>query len=96
MVLDQLGETPHLGIQARPLRHRPARQRLADLQPEIVVQPPGVMLLDDEDRLLAARRAAFRLGRGGEPSFGAIGVDGAGHVGRTGPAEELWRAHNGV
>ena len=76
VILDQLGEAPHLGIEARPLRHRPALQRIADLQAQVVVHAPGVVLLDDEDRRRPRPRAPpLRLRRLGEAPLGPVGVD---------------------
>ncbi len=37
-----------VGIGARPLGHRPALEHAVDFDPEIVMQPRGIMLLDDE------------------------------------------------
>src|SRR5690606_17312011 len=48
---------------AGPLGHRPALERIADLQAEVVVAAAGVVQLDHEDRALPARRwlARFRF-----------------------------------
>ncbi len=60
MILGANREPLFADDQARPACHRPALERTAELEPQIVVQPPGVVLLDDE--LPAVALAAFRLG----------------------------------
>ena len=50
------------GIEARPLRHRPALQHAVELEPEIPVEPRRVVLLDDEAVALALELAALGLG----------------------------------
>src|SRR6266508_3035129 len=58
--------------QARAPRHRPALERAAELEPQIVVHPPGIVLLHDElpaVALAAFRLAAFRLGLGRAPEI---------------------------
>ena len=66
VVLDVHGEPPDRGVERGPLRHRPALERVAELQPQVVVQAPRGMLLDHEHagpgRDLAARRLR-RLGK---------------------------------
>ncbi len=79
VIFDQLCETPHLRVQARPLRNRPALQRIAHLQTQVVVQAPGVVFLDHEDRLVGGRHAALRLRRLAKAPLGSVGVDAAGH-----------------
>ncbi len=37
-------------LERNPLRHGPAGERAVPLEPEVVVQPPGSVALDDEDR----------------------------------------------
>src|SRR5439155_17386567 len=54
VVLDVDGERPLAGVERDALRHGPARERAVTLEAEVVVKPPGVVALDDEDRLLAA------------------------------------------
>ena len=48
MVLDLHREPLVRRIEARPLGHRPALQHAVELQPEVVVQMAGGVLLDDE------------------------------------------------
>src|SRR5207253_2825018 len=43
MVLDVDGEVLRAGLERHALRHRPARQHAVALQPEVVVQPPGIV-----------------------------------------------------
>ena len=47
MVLDVNGEAFLVGIEARPARHRPALHHAVEFQPQIVMQPPRGMLLND-------------------------------------------------
>jgi hypothetical protein len=54
MILDVDGEMPLPAPQRDALGHRPARQRAVPLEAEVVVQPPRVVPLDDEARLLGA------------------------------------------
>src|SRR4051794_2582467 len=50
-------------LERHALRHRPAGQRAASLEPEVVVQSAGVVALHDEDRLLrGGALLAERLG----------------------------------
>ena len=61
MVLDVDGEMLLAGLERDALRDRPARERAVPLETEVVVQPAGIVTLDDEDRLLptlARRRTA--------------------------------------
>ena len=84
MVLGQHGQPFLAGDQARPLRHRPALQHAVELEPEVVMQAPRRVLLDDIG--VAGRRslAARRLRRLGEVALGVIGVEGLGHGGKVG------------
>ena len=50
-------------LQRNALRHRPGGEHTVALEPEVVVEGARLMPLDDEDRLLAPRRPAERLGR---------------------------------
>ena len=52
VVFDVNGEVLLTGLEGDALRNRPAEQGAVLLEPEVVVQPPGVVTLDDEDRLL--------------------------------------------
>ncbi len=66
MVLDVHGERTLSDVEGNTLRHGPAREHAVALQPEVVVEPPGVMALNHEDRLRLARgRAGGRPGRNG-------------------------------
>ncbi len=58
--------------QARSARHRPALERAAELEPQIVMHPARIVLLHDE--LAAVARAAFRLGLGRGLGFGLGGA----------------------
>ena len=58
MVLDVHGEVALARLERDALRHRPARERTVPLEPEVVVEPPRSVPLDDEDRLLLPLLAA--------------------------------------
>ena len=67
MILDLHGQRLHRRVEARPLRHGPAFERAVVLQAEVVVQPAGGVLLNDElpaGRVL--RASAGRLRRAAE------------------------------
>ncbi|GAA1525351.1 hypothetical protein GCM10009827_047570 [Dactylosporangium maewongense] len=51
VVLDVERGPPHLRVERRPLRHRPAGERPVDLQPEVVVQPRRAVPLHHEPPL---------------------------------------------
>src|SRR4029450_6210999 len=53
VVLDVHREVLLPRLHRHALRHRPARERAVHLEPEVVVQPRGVVPLHDEDRVLA-------------------------------------------
>jgi hypothetical protein len=57
------GERALPRLEGDSLRNGPARQRAVTLEPEVIVEPPGVVTLDDEDRLVAALPGAERLRR---------------------------------
>src|SRR5436309_14002696 len=50
MVLNMDREALHIRIFAWPLRHRPRDECRANFQPEVIVETPGPVLLDDESR----------------------------------------------
>ena len=62
MVLGAHGEPLFAHDQAWSPRHRPALERAAELEPQIVVDPARVVLLHDELPALALVGAALRLG----------------------------------
>ena len=82
VVLDMDGQPLLRRVEARPARHRPAPQHAVMLQPEIVVQPRRIVLLDDEDAAGRLRRRAAllaaRLAGGAEIALGVILLE-AGH-----------------
>jgi hypothetical protein len=63
MVFDVHGETLLVRTYRRPLGHGPALQHAVDLEPQIVVEPPRRVLVDDEPA--PAGRAGFAEGLGG-------------------------------
>src|ERR1700722_15417799 len=62
MVLDMDRQALFAGDQARPAGHRPALHHPIELEPKIIVQPAGGVLLDDVAAAHGGRRAARRLG----------------------------------
>ena len=48
VILGLDGQPPVCGIERRSLGHRPGRQHALHLEPEVVVQPPGVVFLHHE------------------------------------------------
>ena len=62
MILDVDREVPLAGREGQPLRHGPAGEGAVPLESQIVVEPPCVVALDDEDRAAARRASAERLG----------------------------------
>ncbi len=61
-------------VQRRAARDRPGLEHAVEFQPQVVVQPGRVVLLDDEAQLVGGggRRRAARLGRPGEVALGLI------------------------
>src|SRR5690606_13946956 len=73
VVLDFDRHSLDAGVVARTLGHGPALQCIADLEPEVVVAPAGVMELDDEYRAAPPRGSAgLGLPRPGEVPFAAV------------------------
>ncbi len=58
VVLDMDGEALFARHEARALGHRPAFQNAVQFQPEVVMQPPRVMLLHDKAGALELRLTA--------------------------------------
>ena len=75
MVLDVHREPLVAGHQARAAGDRPARQRVADLEAEVVVQPPRRVLLHHEGVAVAAAVGPGRLVGGAEVALGAVGLE---------------------
>ena len=63
MILDVHRQPLGLRIERRPLRHRPRQQHAVVLEPEVVVQVAGEMLLDAEEPLARLARLDDRAGR---------------------------------
>ena len=80
MVLDVDGQVALALAQRDALGHGPALQGAAALDAEVVVQPAGVVALDDEDRLGAAALVRERLRRARRIALAAIGVQPRGHA----------------
>src|SRR5258707_9811294 len=92
MVLDMDRQPLLTGIEARPLRDRPALQNAIEFEPEIVVQPPrGVLLHDKGERRGNGFRTYLprRLRRSVEVAFAVVFFER--HRGKTGRlALESW------
>ncbi|MCG3189759.1 MAG: hypothetical protein LKCHEGNO_02257 [Burkholderiaceae bacterium] len=79
-------------VDARPLGHCPRPHHAAVLEPQVVVQPRGGVLLDHVGARAVARGVcvAARLGRDGEVALGAVqvqrrrGQTARGHAGQRG------------
>ena len=56
VVLGLHGQPVLPGVRRNVLGHRPGHQHAAALEPEVVVQPAGVMFLDDEGVVVAVRQ----------------------------------------
>ena len=69
VVLDVHGETLDLRVVGRALGHGPRRHHAVDLEPEVVVEAAGMVLLHDERRPGAAAHLAARLGGAVESSL---------------------------
>src|SRR5262249_49147620 len=84
MVLDPHGEPLLARYQARAARHRPALHHAGELEPQVVVQARGRVLLDHEGIALATLLAAARLGRGGELPLCVVSLQAHGSAHRGG------------
>ncbi len=63
VVLDVDGERASARLERNALRHGPRGKRAVPFEPEVVVEPAGIVALDDEDRRRLAPRRSERLGR---------------------------------
>src|SRR5690606_335936 len=81
MVFDLDGHPLDVGIVRGTLRHRPALQRVADLQPEIVMPTAGMVQLHHEQRALALRQPLARLRLAGFRELPLAAVLGQAHCG---------------
>ncbi len=80
-----------LRMRRQPLRQRPRDGHPVALQPQVPVQAPGVVLLDDEPPTLAIRPAAARLGRTVErPLALVLGEPLLRHASIVGRASSSW------
>src|SRR6185312_1193725 len=87
MVFDVHRQPLVVRVEARTFGHRPAQQHTVQLEPEVVVQMAGRMLLDDEAQLLrlAADDAPARLGRGPKIALLAVAFQSHACRPRSGP-----------
>ena len=76
VVLDVDGEVLLSGLEGNALRDRPRRERAVALEPEVVVEPPRVVPLDDEDRAAVASvgRLARRTAPASAPGLASAGT----------------------
>ncbi len=91
VILDVHGERALATAQRHASRQRPARKCAVALEPQVVVQAPCEMTLDDEDRGSAPPlrgRLLERLGRAACAAFRAVLVE----VGHRPPLSRLARA----
>ena len=75
VILDMDGEPLVVGIEARAARDRPALHDAVEFEPQVVVQPGRVMLLDDIAVAARARLAAARLGGNIELALFAVSFE---------------------
>ena len=75
MVLGPHRQPVLAGVQARPLGNRPALEHAVELQPEVPMEPRGVVLLDDEAVAFALEPAALGLLRLREIALPVVGLD---------------------
>ena len=82
VVLDMDREALLLGIEARPIGHRPRHQHAVALEAEIEMHPRRVVFLDQVavTGLRSVGNAAAGLGGAGKIAFGAIGCEAVGHA----------------
>ena len=74
VVLDVHRQPAHARVQAGSLGHRPTLEHLAELQAQVIMQSPGVVLLDHEEIAGRADGLAARFGRDREVAFLVIGL----------------------
>ncbi|MNF87253.1 hypothetical protein D3C84_697160 [compost metagenome] len=65
MVFDMHRQALDLGVQRRSLGHRPAFERTVELQPEVVMQPGCIVLLDAEKQRMGLALSTARPGNTG-------------------------------
>jgi hypothetical protein len=82
MILDVHREALVVGVVGGTLGHRPGPEDAFHLEPEIEVQAPRGVLVDDEESAPAAGSPAGRFRGALELPFGAVGLEMFG-VGRT-------------
>src|SRR5262249_44409752 len=80
VVLDVHGQVALALAQRDALGDGPAGERAVALEAEVEVQPPRVVALDDEDRLVAVLRARERLRRLRRVALAPVGVETLGHA----------------
>src|SRR5262249_31545807 len=61
VILDVDGEGTRAGLERHALGHGPGSEDAVPLEAEVVVEPAGIVALDDEDRRLSAPAPAERL-----------------------------------
>src|SRR5207249_9509909 len=77
MVLDVDGQALLAVADRRALGHRPAREHAVDLEPQIVMEPPRRVLVDDEQVAVGRPAVAERLGRARRVALLPVPVEAA-------------------
>ena len=80
VILDVDGEVSLRRGHGHSLRHRPAREDAVALEPEVVVQPPRSVALDDEAEPRPSTTVSERLGRALRVALAAIVGEGHGRI----------------
>jgi hypothetical protein len=82
MIFGLHGEALFAKIEGRPSRNGPGLQDTVTLEPEVIMQSPGRMLLDDEEQRSGSRLEyrGRRLGRGAEGPLGRVLAERRGRV----------------
>src|SRR4051812_24969602 len=101
VVLDLESRPADFRVERRAFRHRPARQRAAHLQPEVVMQPPRPVTLHDESAGGGLHVAGIPLSGGPDAVHSFVmqsflwGVATAGHqIEGDNTASDTWFAEN--
>src|SRR5450631_1859064 len=80
MVFDLHGETFFTRHQAGAASHRPALHDAIEFEPQIVMQPPRRVLLNDVSVPLSGDNLTLRLGGDAEPPLAVIGRKSGSHL----------------
>jgi hypothetical protein len=75
MILDVDGERAPARLERNALGHRPGGERAVALEPEVVVEPPRLVALDDEERPLPPTSIREGLGRSCGVALSPVGLE---------------------